>query len=381
MIRNIFLFLLFCYPLLANAQPVPQDTTAAPPKGLFNRIVHYLKHTNDVKKKKKFDFSIIGGPYFAPETSAGIAVMTAAQYRTDHRDSLLPLSNAAVYMSGSLTGFYGIGINSSTIFPHDKYRLSVKASFSSMPDKYWGIGYTAGNDRDNYIGYTLLTNKISADFSVKIFPNLYAGLGVLVNDGRVQKADSAAGKPLIPTRHVFGFGAGPFLIYDSRDFIPNAYKGIYARVGYKYFPDFVGNTSTFSSWEVQFDSYLPVWKNAILATDLYGEFQNGAVPFTLMAEAGGANRLRGYYEGRFRDNNYLALQAEIRQKIYGRNGAAVWVGAGNVFPAFSGFAFHQTLISYGIGYRWEFKKRVNIRLDYGIGKDQSGFYFGINEVF
>lgn len=100
-----------------------------------------------------------------------------------------------------------------------------------------------------------------------------------------------------------------------------------------------------------------------------------------MAEAGGSNRLRGYYEGRFRDKNYLALQAEIRQRIYGRNGAVVWIGAGNVFPGFSAFSFNQTLISYGIGYRWEFKKRVNIRLDYGRGKDQSGFYFGINEVF
>lgn len=41
----------------------------------------------------------------------------------------------------------------------------------------------------------------------------------------------------------------------------------------------------------------------------------------------------------------------------------------------------ETLPSYGLGYRWEFKNRVNIRLDYGIGKDQSSFYFNINEAF
>ncbi len=34
------------------------------------------------------------------------------------------------------------------------------------------------------------------------------------------------------------------------------------------------------------------------------------------------------------------------------------------------------------GYRWEFKKNVNVRLDYGFGKSgQSGFLFNINEAF
>lgn len=37
---------------------------------------------------------------------------------------------------------------------------------------------------------------------------------------------------------------------------------------------------------------------------------------------------------------------------------------------------------HGIGYRWEFKKNVNVRLDYGLGKSgQSGFIFNINEAF
>lgn len=45
------------------------------------------------------------------------------------------------------------------------------------------------------------------------------------------------------------------------------------------------------------------------------------------------------------------------------------------------FKWKQTLPTYGIGYRWEFKNRVNVRLDYGFGKGVSAFYFGINEAF
>ncbi len=36
----------------------------------------------------------------------------------------------------------------------------------------------------------------------------------------------------------------------------------------------------------------------------------------------------------------------------------------------------------GVGYRWEFKKNVNVRLDYGFGKSgQHSFIFNINEAF
>ncbi|MGL5546069.1 MAG: hypothetical protein ACRDCS_03585, partial [Tannerellaceae bacterium] len=60
---------------------------------------------------------------------------------------------------------------------------------------------------------------------------------------------------------------------------------------------------------------------------------------------------------------------------------AVWVGAGNVFHSFSRFKWSHTLPNYGIGYRWEFKKRMNVRLDLGFGKKETGFIFSINEAF
>ena len=90
--------------------------------------------------------------------------------------------------------------------------------------------------------------------------------------------------------------------------------------------------------------------------------------------------MRGYYEGRYRDRHYMAAQVELRQHIWHRIGAVVWVGAGNVFH--DRHSFKHILPNYGIGYRWEFKKRVNVRLDVGFGKPgQYSFMFNINEAF
>ena len=90
--------------------------------------------------------------------------------------------------------------------------------------------------------------------------------------------------------------------------------------------------------------------------------------------------MRGYYEGRYRDKHSMATQLELRQHVWRRNGIVARVGVGNVFH--DSKSFKHLLPNYGIGYRWEFKKHVNVRLDYGRGRaGQSGFTFNINEAF
>ena len=119
-----------------------------------------------------------------------------------------------------------------------------------------------------------------------------------------------------------------------------------------------------------------------MAYDLHAMFNYGDTPWTMLALMGGSYRMRGYYEGRYRDKQMIEAQVELRQKIYGRSGVVVWAGAGNVFPDLGRFRWNQTLPNWGLGYRWEFKKRMNVRLDYGFGKKgQGGFMFGINEAF
>jgi hemolysin activation/secretion protein len=106
-----------------------------------------------------------------------------------------------------------------------------------------------------------------------------------------------------------------------------------------------------------------------------------ATPWGLLSTLGGSESMRGYYDGRYRDMNAVDITLELRQKIYRRSGAVVWIGAGNVFPSLKQFRWGHTLPNYGIGYRWEFKQRMNVRLDLGFGRHTTGFVFNINEAF
>ena len=56
-------------------------------------------------------------------------------------------------------------------------------------------------------------------------------------------------------------------------------------------------------------------------------------------------------------------------------------GSRHGLSAFDKLRWGHILPNYGIGYRWEFKHRVNVRLDLGFGKHSPGFVFSINEAF
>ena len=91
--------------------------------------------------------------------------------------------------------------------------------------------------------------------------------------------------------------------------------------------------------------------------------------------------MRGYYLGQYTDNSMLTFQMELRQHIWRRIGCVVWGGAGNVFSEREKFSWSKTLPNYGVGLRWELKKRVNVRMDYGFGRKTGGFLLSINEAF
>lgn len=176
------------------------------------------------------------------------------------------------------------------------------------------------------------------------------------------------------------YGFGLTFSYDTRDVLTNASKGLYVYVNQMFRPKWLWNEHSFSTTDIRAAYYHKVWKGGIFAYEFKGLFNFGDPSWAMMAMLGDSNSMRGYYEGRYRDKSMMSAQFELRQHVWRRNGIALWVGLGTIFHDKNSFG--HFLPNYGIGYRWEFKKRVNVRLDLGFGKrGQYGFIFNINEAF
>jgi len=97
---------------------------------------------------------------------------------------------------------------------------------------------------------------------------------------------------------------------------------------------------------------------------------------------GGQNVLRGYYEGRYRDNLMAVVQAEYRFPVWKRLGATVFGGVGNVSSRFDNFAVGDLKYAGGAGLRFRVSPEgVNLRLDYAVTPNSSGTYITIQEAF
>lgn len=365
---------------LALAAGAAEADSTAHRGNIVRQLLNYLDDANKPKEQKAFDFSIIGGPHYSSDKGFGVGIVAAGLYRIDRADSVLQPSSVSIYGNATTGACFNVGIEGSNFFPHDRMRLNYNVEFESFKTYYWGIGYAMNSNDANRSSYQYLKALGQADLGFRLADGLY--LGPLVSASYImgrhfQKPELWDGLPA----STFNLGVGFTFKYDTRDYVTNPYRGVNLQLEQIFYPRFIGNKNAFSTTRLSAAYYARAWKGAVIATKLDADFTYGNTPWTLLPTFGGSNDMRGYYEGQYRDKCALMLCAEVRQYIWNRFGLVAWGGAGKVFPTLKGFKLNHLLPNYGVGIRWEFKKRVNVRLDYGFGRDCSGFVFSINEAF
>ncbi len=368
-------------PVIATGQCLQMDTIKPSKKNIIQKIKYYFDHTNDVNNDyKKFDWSVIGGPYYSSDVRFGIGLVASALYRTSMTDTLLRPSNAAIKAQISTTLFYSFSLSGEHIFPCNRWIMDYKVKFQSLPTYFWGIGYTnAGDDiKSQYKENSVLSH---VDFLYRPWERWYVGPSVDFNyfttKKRMDNLQLWDGMQLKNTV----VGTGLKISYDTRDNVTGPTKGWNLSLSQRFYPRFLGNNDhSFSATEFEICNYQKLWEGAILAGRLHGNFTYGKTPWNMMPTFGDI-AMRGYYYGRYRDKCEADLTFELRQKVWRRNGIAFWMGVAEVAPGLKYFTMKKVLPNIGIGYRWEFKNHVNVRIDFGIGKGTTGFEFNINEAF
>lgn len=352
-------------------------------EGFVRKVINYFARANKPNPNKRVDFGVLPGPHYSSTAGLGLGIMASATYSMDRTDSLLPHSNASIFTDMTTKGFLLLGVRGNNIFPHERFRLDYRVYIYTFPTSFWGIGYENGSKDENETDYRRLRFDVMGRFLVRIAPNTYVGPMVNFRYIKAAEIDPAENMPLFAGQDlkVSSRTVGASFTYDSRDFMLNARRGWFVQLDQSFTPRFLGNDYCFSSTDLTLCTYREVWKGGVLAGEFHGALNYGKPAWCLLSEVGSTSRMRGYYEGRYRDKDILEAQVELRQHIKGRNGIVVWLGAAEVFPRFTKMSWESVLPNGGFGYRWEFKKRINVRLDLGFGKNGPGVMFNINEAF
>ena len=357
------------------------DTIGVTPRrSLFTKIGDYFKDSNKEKEPGKFDISFIGGPHYSKETQFGIGILAAGLYRHANQPEA-PVSNVTLYSDFATVGSYLIGIRGNHYMTDSRIRLDYKAYFYSIPSYFWGVGFNEGSIVGNKTKYKKRQAQCTVEMKYRVNSAVYIGPILEFDYFSAIKPASVlpwTGYPLT----TYSYGAGAAVSYDTRDNLTAPKSGVMLMVKSIGYPRIASHSRPFGITSLEACWYQGLWKGGTLATRAYLSMAHGKeIPWGLLPAVSGET-LRGYYGRRFCDKNEMEVLVELRQHVWRRNGLVAWAGAGEVFPKFSRLMMRRILPSFGIGYRWEFKKNINIRLDYGIGRfHESNFIFAINEAF
>lgn len=329
-------------------------------------------------------WNILPGLFYTPELGPGIGGAIAGQYHPSSDDTVS--QNSTLSFSGyvSATGAAGINLNNYAFFAQDTWRFFLDGSLSNTPTYYYGQGFYAGEHGGHKQKYTSRTLTLHPVIYRKLTGHTYFGLGWALDLQYAAKTDKS-GPLLIENtpqgKSVFSSGVSMALILDDRDFVPNPRTGQLAEIHFTRYTPETGSDARFDEYTLHYSHYHALSNKTVLAWELNGDFSRGDVPWNMLPLLGDNHRMRGYYEGRYRDRNVVSGQAELRRRLTWRHGIVGWLGAGTMAPSLHETGHRHWLPSAGIGYRFEFSPRMNVRLDYGVGRGSSGFYFQTGEAF
>ena len=370
--------LLGCLPGFARADSI------LPSRSDIDTWLGKLGANNSFDPAKGIDWGIMPGPFYTPELGLGIGTAVVGMYRPDPTDHVS--QNSTLSLSGyfTSTGALGLTFQNYSFFADDQWRFFADGSLANTPTYYWGQGFSAAKHNHNRQKYTSQAFTLRPSVQYRIAPATYIGVGWSVaseHAADIHRKSRGTLENEAQGTSVMSSGASVNITYDTRDFVPNPHQGQLINLRYTSYSSALGSDSRFDEYETRYSLYHPVNDKTVVAWEVDGHFTQGHVPWNMLPELGNGQRMRGYYEGRYRDRDVVSTQVEYRRKLDWRNGIVGWLGTGTMSPSMHQLGQSTWLPSVGVGYRFEFKPGMNVRLDYGVGRSSSGFYFQVGEAF
>ncbi len=324
-------------------------------------------------------------PFYMPETSWGIGWALLYYDNADNTDPDHKPNEVSLYGAVTLNNQVSVGISTERYLRGRDYKLSGRVDFSKFPDLYWGVGPDTDEDADEK--FTGITFKIEGSFLFKIARSLYLGPAFLFmndtmrerEDGKLLDAGTVPGSD-----GTYSSELGVNLNWDRRDSIFFPRRGFYldlrALAGRKE----AGSEYSFSEFKIDVRRFFQIDGSHVIGIQGMAELRGGTVPFQSMTRLGGDMMMRGYYQGRFRDRNFAAAQAEYRFPVVWRFTGSVFGGVGQVAAAPEELFEGELKTAFGLGLRFiaDTAQHVPLRLDMGLDRDfNPNFYLIIKEAF
>ena len=351
---------------------------------LITCVLTGISQTDSLRPKKK-RYMISGFPvlYYTPETrfAFGAAGICTFNFKKDSLNAPRSSFNLGfAYTQNKQVLFY---LPYFLFFKNRTYQLYGEIGYNKYFYNFYGVGNNQSKDYVEKYGVEFPRIRVTA--LKKLADHFYGGLRYafdkfslfdLDTTGQLIKKDIPGSKGGIVS------GVGVVAVYDNRDNIFYPSKGFFGELVVYHDDKITGSSFNYTRIALDVTKYFS-YKENILALNLYSIYSDSDLPFFQMGNLGGLKKMRGFYEGRYRDNNLLVFQAEYRRHLFWLLGFTLFADAGQVAPRYDTFNDKNWRYTYGAGLRLTLDKaqKINLRIDAAIGDNKILPYFTIGEAF
>jgi outer membrane protein assembly factor BamA len=335
------------------------------------------------KKKSNVVLPLI---FFTPETdwgfgAAGISTFRFKDSNESDRPSQIQLGGAYTLKKQVLSY-----LSFQLFTPNQSYFLFGEVGYYRYTYPYYGIGNNTNVEDEEF--YSVNFPRIRLNALKRVGKNWYVGLRYWWDD--YQLAERQIGGLLFRDEVVGSESSvistlGTVAIFDNRDHLFYPSKGWYLEASLSFSGSVTAASHHYRRLTIDVSKYILLGKeNHILALNAFTDLNFGDVPFQQLAFIGGTKKMRGFIEGRHRDEKLLMFQAEYRFPLFWILKGAAFGGTGQVAPDFNDFSFNELHVSYGLGLRVQINKedKVHVRIDFGFNEEGEFLpYLTFNEAF
>ena len=329
----------------------------------------------------------------------------SAQYTT--KSQMIFMLKNSIYTKNN--GIFLTGDWRYLIYSQSTYGLGTTAPEGGIIGYQYGLWGTETTDDSLAQPMKFNFARFHQSVSFRIIEGLYAGAGFFYDGyGKIddQKLSLVPGDTLLTSHYLYstnyGFSTTKYnssavninVLYDSRDNMLNAYKGIYAMASWRGAFEFLGNKVDGNFFQLEWRSFHGLSErnpSHLLAFWLMGNFtREGQFPYMILPATAYDQRgraARGYTQGRFRGANMVYGEAEYRfpiSKCGGILGGVLFMNATTADNTTLDLNLFESIKpGYGAGLRIMVDKhsRTNLAVDVGFGQKSFGFYLAASETF
>ena len=267
-------------------------------------------------------------------------------------------------------------------FKEDRWRITAAAGMADINFQFYiedpvtSVG--------NYYDYSTKANFAVLQVQRNLFKRIYLGpTGTFNKSTTTYNLPNVSGGDSVSISSLHNIGY--IISNDTRDHVYNPTRGMFLNFKNQFYRDCVGSDYKFEKYILTYNQFFKLTKmndKQVLAMRVSATIADGDVPFEGQTVVGSED-IRGYSQGRYRNDQVYTLQAEYRWNFYKRWGMVAFAGVASAVEKLADIPDNDILPGVGAGLRFKMlpSQKINIGIDGAVGKDDYSITFRIGEAF